>query len=226
MSRIVILAGQSNIEGQFTLNVPVGIPTSAVRYCRWPTAETTDHDTGPIDLQVYTDGHFGCECQLGLDLLAAGWTDLTILKICRDGGSLLDFTWPSGQFSGRWRAVFGAGRPATAVSKAYLVWGNGEAEAAEVTEDSALAYGSRYNVLHAQTEALVGRSMPKILVRFPHPGADPEIVPWADTVRAQIETTADHMIDIDDLATDGNLHLLQSGQNTMGSRIATVLLGL
>jgi len=230
--RIIILSGQSNTNG-IESSPPGGIPTSSVRFWRRNIL------TGPADatvqqLKVTTaaeqggggavDIH-GCELQLGLDLVAGGWTDLTIVKCARNGSYIRHWADGASQdyFSFLTSTLYGA-MPAALAPVFYFIWNQGEAEAQDSDPTFKNEWASKYTTIHTDLETLTGQSLLRLIVRVRSGLSGTYTTEMHDTIQPSV---ADHLFNVDDLAVLGdNVHLSAASQNTLGSRIASYLLSL
>lgn len=234
MRRFIVMGGQSNMRGaggaSFAGLAPAGIPHASIRYA----AINDSQRFGPGSLIIDpNDNHFGPECQMGVDLYDAGWTDLVIAKAARDGQPIREFM-PGGTYY--WhlkdailRAMPAAG--ATGSTRFYFGWSQGEAESIEVAETNALLWASNYNTLHGIVAGWLGVNparLGKVIALCPS-GFHTVLgdSPWKATVRAQQTSAADIIINQDDAPLQADeSHLAPAWYNTIGSRFATAFLSL
>lgn len=230
MNRFILMLGQSNTRG-VSSGPPVGDYSSlGIRFFRHNTGTTNgtnDHiDDALTTLQVTntpTPNH-GLELQLGLDLVAGGWTgsDITICK-CSIGGQLLTAWKFDGTSAGSAKLVSSIAltRP-QGPTRYYVIVNQGENEAVAGAETDALAWAGRMRRIRANLSSLFGARvyLLGIQTRNPITGAS-----WEPTVQAQQLAACDDVVNIDDTTDVGDgLHTNSAGQNTSGSRAAVKLL--
>jgi len=232
--RVVIYAGQSQVGGISSSSVPGGIPNSGVRFWRYKIAPLPVQDNVTQALKVTTAAELGGggavdihgpALQLGTDLLAGGWTDLTIVNCWRNGSYIRH--WADGAAQLYWRnmtsLLYGA-MPANTSPYFYFIWDQGESEAQDTDPTFKNEWASKYTTIHSDLQTLVGQNLLRLITPVRAGLSGTWTTEMHDTIQPGV---ADATVSQDDCPVEAdNIHRSPIGNNTVGARWASYLLSL
>ncbi len=232
-ARLVYILGNSNcvaVDG--TGSAPAGLPESDVKLVRrvGDSAATifSDQTVADLDVTASSTPQCGCECKLGLDLIAGAWAGdpIVLIKIGINGSAVQE--WGPAEANDYFKRIkirSTLGRKVLIPDfKAYAMYIFGENE----RDDAGLAatFTDDLNTLHAALETWTGKSVYKVASRL-RTGVGTQNA----TIRTQITAWADAIVNTDDIAVDTlgtyggvDVHWLATGQNDVGARAAAAML--